>query len=148
TARIKNCQVELLTIRSEGSRMNSDDWDEWIQITWPDRLVTYQDGQKKQFAYKAEFTPTGFTSLFAHQFAALAEQQTKPVPKALTYTLSSRGWRMDFIHEGRTENLKNKLFDKDVSADKFVIPRQGMSGEDVPSIWYKTEALGSFPLKM
>lgn len=147
TARIQQCQVELQHITSQGSRMGSEDWNENITITWPKKQVTYQNGEKKAYSYYAHYAPTGFTSLFAHQFASLA-RQTQQKHKVLTYTQSSSGWRMDYINRGRAEAIKSKFYDEPVHADKFVIPRDDVDQEDFPSIWYKPETLGAFPLKM
>lgn len=156
TARIKQCSIELLEITSTGKRMGADDWDESVSVSWPQKAVTYQDAKKKRHEYLAVHEPTGFTSLFAHQFIFLGNmfaqnqinQPSNFKSKTLIYTQSSNGIAMSFEAKGRMETIKNKFFEQPVHADKFVISHESIGNEDLPSIWYFPEKLGAFPLKM
>jgi len=149
TAKIHECKIQLLEISSKGSRLGAIDCDEKISLSWPDKRVSYRDGENKPHHYVAPFEPTGFTSLFAHQFISLAQNDViASKQKALTYTQSSRGWRMDYVNVGLDKGVKNRFFDNEVQATRFIVTREDLSQEDAPSIWYKPEKLGALPLKM
>jgi len=167
TARIKQCSIELLEIKSKGSRVGAQDWDESVSVSWPQKLVSYQDGKNNNHEYLALSEPTGFASLFAHQFVflrSLSEQsqsktfehessmqessQSNSMSKTLIYTQSVSGWPVIFEVKERAETTKNKFFGHPVPADKIEISLAGNEEEDLPTVWYYPEKLGAFPLKM
>lgn len=144
-ARIQQCSLELLSIDSLGDRVGAKSWDEHVEVKWPEKLVSYQDEGEQFPEYQAEFLPTGFVSIFAHQYMSYHSQKNQ---QSLSYTQSKKGWRIDYRNEGLEKSLSNKFYKDSVDAIRFIIPREDMKTDDLPSIWYVPEKLGSFPLRM
>ncbi len=144
-ARIQQCSLELLSIDSMGNRLGDKPWDEHVEIKWPEKVVSYQDEGEHFPEYQAEFLPTGFVSIFAHQYISFNKQKNQ---QALTYTQSKKGWRIDYQTLDAGNRITSKFFDEPVQTIRFIIPREGMKTDDMPSVWYAPEHLGSFPLLM
>ena len=144
-ARIQQCNVELVSVKSKGKRIGANDWDEKVQVKWPERQVTYLYDEGKRKEYRASQSPTGFTSFFAHQYTALFKKNKN---KQLTYTQSSKGWETSFLYKGIDKKVANHYFDNAVSAERFVTPRPNTLEADMPTVWYMPAELASIPLKM
>ncbi len=144
-ALIKNCSVQLQEVESKGSRVGAKEWDELAKIEWPSRKVDYYRHGELHTSYQAEHEPSGFTSLFAHQYTSIKKKEAH---KVVSYAQSSKGWRSDYLYKGKDKNVKSKYYRKKRDAERLVTPRPEMEEKDMPTVWYTPETLGAFPLKM
>jgi hypothetical protein len=144
-ARIQSCQLKLLSVHSTGGRIGASDWDEKVNISWPSRMVSYVDGNNKTTKYKSTKEPTGFTTIYAHQYLAINKHIDY---LRLMYVQSKKGWQMDHKYRGVDTNVQNRFFDKNVEAHRFINPRGDLQESDMPTVWFTPDALGAFPLKM
>lgn len=144
-ARIQNCEVQLLAIDSIGSRSNADDWNERVEVLWPEQVINYFYDEGKQVSYQSGHPPTGFATLFAHQFLSIHKNETE---KKLLYTQSKKGVIFSYELLNRTDEIKNKLTRKKIKAQHFVVLRGGARDDHPPAIWYAFEEQGAFPVKL
>jgi hypothetical protein len=144
-ARIQNCEVQLLAIESTGSRSNADDWNERVEVFWPEQRVNYHYDNDQQVSYRAEYSPTGFATLFAHQFVSMQKGDSE---KTLLYTQSKKGVIFSYRLMSRSDEIKSKLTRKKIQAQHFAVLRGGSKDEHPPGIWYVVEEQGAFPVKL
>ncbi len=143
-ARIQNCEVQLLAIESAGRRSGAGVWDETVEVVWPEQVIHYHYDKNKQVSYQSEYPPTGFATLFAHQFLSLNKNEQE---KKLVYTQSKNGIPFSYQLLSREEEVKTRLSLEKIKTRHFIVLR-GKNDEHPPSIWYALEEQGAFPVKM